>query len=228
MRTLALVTLAGCAASAPRPALDNVDNRGGHKTEPPWAPLFERGRAWTLPVTVTTTPEDGPASTRAAAAVTCRVVATATTADDRRARITCTDPDHVLASYALPVGYLVATDAGLSHYPDNDGALDEVPAQDPDFRVMRWPLVAFSQRIGQLEAFETYEAWSDGADLWCAVYYGQAGDRGGAELCLDAGGIRSARQWMSEDGTTDVVLGAHRLPPRPALTTVLTSLPQHE
>ena len=45
-----------------------------------------------------------------------------------------------------------------------------------------------------------------------------------AELRLDAGGIRSARQWMSEDGTTDVVLGAHRLPPRPALTTAITSL----
>lgn len=224
MRRLALALLVGCASP---PLAVAVSNPGG--TAPPWTALFERGRSWTLPVEVTTTPAGGPATTQARAAVTCTVAATSVVGQVRRATIACTDPDQVLVSYALPAGYLVATDAGLWRFPADDSWLDvddqTLPNLDPDRRVLRWPLAAFSVRIGELDAFEIFEAWSDGADRWCATYYGQAGDRGGHELCLSAAGLVSARQWYAEDDMTDTRLGGHRLPPRPAMPTPVRGAP---
>ncbi len=135
MRIVLALVIAACGGTrAPAPA-----------KPPPYAPLFERGSAWTHPVDVTTGTHDAKSGRFFAdhvehGVLRCRTSDVTATAAARVATLTCAPPYATL----LVHGAWVASPSGLSH-PAAEPTADELAAQP--------------QTSASSEAFVFEQAW---------------------------------------------------------------------
>ena len=188
-RIVALGLLAACGSSSP-PVVANAAVKG-----PPYLALFERGRAWTLPIEVTSgrKPDAFVVDHTDRGQVRCAVADVRRVGDANVAKLACGEPYKDLSI----AGTWVAEPAGLYHpaipidepddlstLTDDDLLLNAAPAE----RAHSHALEAGAQQSVEAFAFD---------HAWCVRETTSAGaDRRAYTLCFDAGGLTGGSDIM--------------------------------
>lgn len=180
------VLVAACASRPPPPPA--VASRPATSAAPPYARLFEAGARWTFAVTQELGDSATPPPPTPAGTLTCTVADVRVATDRRIAHVTCAaDGPHAIGARSAPVGYWVATDAGLWRFDDRADAASLPATLAPDQLLLA---AIPAERTGE---FRT-EAGDTGlvgvrrhpGDEWCVSYTELADEPMDWYLCLTA------------------------------------------